>query len=284
MAKNSIDAYGASGKTNLLFFDPEALTLVTDESSPLYDSRVHLPVDEDLARNIDYQGVLEPVLIQKNPETGDVEIVVGRQRVKAARLANEWRKARGVVPINVPAYVHKGERRNALDVIVSENEVRQADTPLGRAEKMRRLMAIGRDEKDIAVVFGCKPATVRSTLALLECCADVQKAVEAGKISITHAKQLSAMAPAEQREKVAELMAAGEGVKPHERARKQREVLGNDKPRVKTRKQILAEIEIDPVGERAKALRWVLGIEESISLPGLAEAKAAMQEFDREAA
>lgn len=284
MAKNSVDAYGASGKTNLLYFDPQALVLVTDETSPIYDPRVHLPVDEDLARNIDYQGVLEPVLIQKNPETGDVEVIVGRQRVKAARLANEWRKSRGVAPIHVPAYVHKGERRNALDVIVSENEVRQADTPLGRAEKMRRLMAIGRDEKDIAVVFGCKPATVRNTLALLECCADVQKAVESGKIGVTHAKQLADLDPAEQREKVIELVAAGEGAKPHERARKQREVLGDVKPRMKTRKQILAELEVDPSGERAKALRWVLGMDEPAALPGLFEAKEAMTAFEAQAA
>lgn len=284
MAKNSTEAYGAKGKTNLLFFDPENLTLVTDETSPFYDSRVHLPVDEDLARNIDYQGVLEPILIQKNPETGDVEVIVGRQRVKAARLANEWRKNRGVAPIHVPGYVHKGERRNALDVIVSENEVRRADTPLGRAEKMRRLMAIGRDEKDIAVVFGCKPVTVRNTLALLECCADVQKAVEGGQIGVTHAKQLATLTPAEQRVKVTELVAAGDGAKPHERARKQREILGDTQPRMKTRKQILAELEIDPTGERAKALCWVLGIDEPVALPGLAEAKAAMQEFDRAAA
>lgn len=284
MAKNSIDAYGASGKTNLLYFDPEVLMLVTDEASPMYDPRVHLPVDEDLARNIDYQGVLEPILIQKNPETGAVEVVVGRQRVKATRLANEWRKGRGVAPIHVPAYVHKGDRRNVLDVIVSENEVRQADTPLGRAEKMRRLMALGRGEQEISVVFGCKPATVRNTLALLECCADVQKAVEGGKIGVTHAKQLSTLVPAEQRAKVAELVAAGAGVGPHERARKQREVLGDDKPRMKTRKQILAELEVDPTGERAKALRWVLGIAEPVVLPGLAEAKAAMRDFEKQAA
>jgi ParB family chromosome partitioning protein len=281
MEKNSIDAYGASGKTNLLYFDPEALSLVTDEASPLYDPRVHLPVDEDLARNIDYQGVLEPVLIQKNPETGDVEVIVGRQRVKAARLANEWRKARGVTPVHIPAYVHKGDRRNALDVIVSENEVRQSDTPLGRAEKMRRLMALGRGEEEIAIVFGCKLVTVRNTLALLECCAAVQKAVEGGKIGVTNAKKLAALTPDEQRAKVAELVAAGDGVGPHERARKQREVLGDDKPRMKTRKQILAELEVEPTGERAKALRWVLGIEESAALPGLDEAKAAMQEFEQ---
>lgn len=30
MAKNSIDAYGASGKSNVLFFEPENLHLVTD--------------------------------------------------------------------------------------------------------------------------------------------------------------------------------------------------------------------------------------------------------------
>jgi len=37
MAKNSIEAYGAEGKSNVLFFDPEKLTLVTDETSALYD-------------------------------------------------------------------------------------------------------------------------------------------------------------------------------------------------------------------------------------------------------
>lgn len=259
MAKNSVDAYGAAGKTNLLFFEPAALTLVVDIASPLYDPRVHLPVDEDLARNIDYQGVLEPVLIAKNPETGATEVIAGRQRVKAARLANEWRRARGVAPVQVPAYVHKGNRRDALDVIVSENEVRQADSPLGRAEKMRRLMAIGRSEKEVAVVFGCTVQTVRSTLALLDCTAAVQTAVESGAINMTHATQLAKLEPTEQRAKVAELVAAGDGAKPHERARKQREVLGGA-PRMKTRKQIVQELDT-ATGDRARALQWVLGMD-----------------------
>lgn len=33
MAKNSIDAYGASGKTNVLMFEPEKLHLVTDKTT-----------------------------------------------------------------------------------------------------------------------------------------------------------------------------------------------------------------------------------------------------------
>lgn len=274
MAKNSIEAYGASGKTNLLFFDPSALTLVTDVDSPLYDPRVNLPVDEDLARNIDYQGVIEPVIVSKNPETGDAEILVGRQRVKAARLANEWRTARGVDPVMVPGYVFKGSRRDAIEFIVSENEVRKEDSPLGRAYKMRRMQAIGRGEDQIAVVFGCTVATVRSTLALLECTSAVQKAVEKGSINVTHAKQLSKMAPDEQREKVAALVAAGEGARPHERSRKQRAVMG-EQFRMKSRAQIAKELETAE-GERAAALRWVLGMEEGEALPGLIAAKEAM--------
>lgn len=274
MAKNSIDAYGASGKTNLLFFDPASLTLVTDVDSPLYDPRVHLPVDEDLARNIDYQGVIEPVIVSKNPETGNAEILVGRQRVKAARLANEWRTSRGVDPVMVPGYVFKGTRRDAIEFIVSENEVRKEDSPLGRAYKMRRMQAIGRGEDQIAIVFGCTVATVRSTLALLECTSAVQTAVEKGSINVTHAKRLAKMAPAEQREKVAELVAAGEGVRPHERSRKQRAVLG-EQFRMKSKAEIRAALH-NSEGERAATLRWVLGMEEGEALPGLNAAKEAM--------
>lgn len=258
MAKNSIDAYGASGKTNLLFFDPDVPVLVTDKSSPLYDERVHLPVNEDLARNIDYQGVIEPILIQKNPETGAVEVAVGRQRIKAARLANQWRRERGLEPILVPALVHKGKRENALDIIVSENELRSADTPLARAEKMRRHMALGRGEDQIAMIYGCSVATVRDTLQLLECTSAVQEAVETGKVKLSHAKKLAALPPAAQRSKVQELVAVGETTTGHERARAQRAVMGEAVARMKTRKQIEAELS-KAKGERAAALRWVLG-------------------------
>lgn len=257
MAKNSVDAYGASGKTNVLFFEPDALTLVIDPASPLYDERVHLPVDEQLAHNIDYQGVLEPVAVSKNPETGAVEVVFGRQRVKATRLANEWRAARGEALRSIPGIVYQGKRQNALDAIASENEARTADTPLGRAEKMRRHMALGRGEDQLAVIYNCSVATVRNTLALLECSKPVQKAVEAGQITVSHATALAKLPPEEQRAKVTELVAVGQGVKPHERSRRQAAVMGK-RPRIKSRKEILTALE-SAQGDYAAALRWVIG-------------------------
>ncbi|QBR40991.1 hypothetical protein EHF36_10380 [Kerstersia gyiorum] len=260
MAKNTKDVYGAAGTTSLLTFDPDHLVLVTDPQSPLYDERVHLPVDESLARNIDYQGVLEPVAVMKNPETGATEVVYGRQRVKAARQANQWRRDRGVAPLMVPGIIYKGKRQDALDAIASENEVRQADSPLGRAEKMRRHQARGYGDDQIAVIYGCSVATVRATIALLESPEVVRQAVEAGQITVTHARQLASLPPKEQRIKVDKLIQAGTGVRPHERSRKQREVMASDKPRMRSRKEITAELEKRD-GEFADALRWVLGID-----------------------
>lgn len=261
MAKKSKDVYGADGQSNLLNFDPAKLALVTDESSPLYDKRVHLPVDEMLARNIDYQGVLEPIAVSKNPETGETEVVFGRQRVKAAILANQWRRERGVPERLVPGIVFTGKRENALDAIVSENEARTADTPLGRAEKMRQHLALGKGEDQIAIIYNCTVATVRDTLGLLDSPKAVQIAVESGQITVTHAKALAKLPAAEQHSKVAELIQAGQGAKPHERSRKQAAVMG-DRPRVKSRKQIQAALE-QAQGDYAAALRWVLGEEDA---------------------
>ncbi|MDR5802589.1 ParB/RepB/Spo0J family partition protein [Caballeronia sp. LZ001] len=260
MAKNSIDAYGASGKTNLLFFDPDKLVLVTDLNSPLYDPRVDLPVNEDLARNIDFQGVLQPISVVKNTETGETEVAVGRQRTKAAQLVNEWRRARGETPIQIPAQVYRGDRRTTLTAIIGENELREADTPLSRAEKMRRVMALGYSEAEVGTIFGCGIGTVRATIALLDCCADVRKAVESLRINVTHARQLSKLPPDQQRENVQKLVAAGQHVVGHARARAQRAVIGAAKPKLRGRKEITRELEKSS-GDRAAALRWVLGME-----------------------
>lgn len=257
--KNSLDVYKASGKTNLLLFDPEVLTLVTDEASPLYDERVHLPLDEAMVLNIMALGVLQPITVRKNPETGQTEVVVGRQRVKSAREANKRLAAQGQPPIRVPATVQRADAVTLAGHVVSENEIRQADTPLGRARKMAALLGRGRTEADLALLFGCSGATVKSTLALLDCSAAVRNAVEAGKINVGQAQKLAKLDVQAQREKLIELVAAGEGSKGHAKARAQQAVMGGA-PRMRTRAEIKARIadEKTPADARA-ALTWVLG-------------------------
>ncbi|WP_323120007.1 ParB/RepB/Spo0J family partition protein [Burkholderia alba] len=265
MAKNSIDAYGAKGKGNLMDFDPRDLVLVTDESHPLYDSRVHLPLDESMVRNIDFQGVLVPIEVTKNPETGDTEVVTGRQRVKNTIEANRRREERGEPIRLVKGFIRRlGIRERALVLsaaTASENAIRQQETPISRAEKMAKQQGYGRSDDEIAILFGVSAQTVRNSIQLLECCSAVQEAVESGQVNVSHAKRLVTLPPDEQRVKLKELIEAGAGAKGHARSRAQRAVMEGSKPSMKTRKKIEAEL-AESTGERAEALRWVLGLNE----------------------
>lgn len=258
MAKNSIDVYGASGKSNVLMFAPEDLHLVTEHDHPLYDERVHLPLDEAMVLNIMALGVLQSILVWKDPESGKTLVIAGRQRVKHTLEANKRLAAEGKPTLLVPAVPRRGRTAHQVAAgMISENEIRQADTPLGRANKMAAALNRGCSESELALLFGCSTVTIRDTLAILDCTAAVKNALESGNITLTHVKTLAKLQPEEQRAKVAELVAAGNGARPHERSRRQAAVLG-DRPRVKSKKQIQAAL-AEAQGDYAAALRWVLG-------------------------
>lgn len=264
--KNSKDVYGATGKSNLLSFDPETLKLVTDEKHPLYDERVHLPVSEPMVLNIMAHGVLEPILVRKNAETGDVEVVVGRQRVKACREANKRLKAKGNEPHQIPGIVKRGDDGALAGMVVSENEIREDDTPLGRAKKAQRLFDLGKTEDQVAVYFGCSKQTVKNMVALLECCAFVRNAVEAGKIPVSEAYKLSKETPEDQKAKTEKMISAAEGAKgKRNKSRAVREANGSSGPRGKREIGTLRDkIEEKCADEEFKAcalamLDWVLG-------------------------
>ncbi|WP_241721877.1 hypothetical protein [Raoultella sp. HC6] len=258
MAKNSKDVYGASGKTNVLTFEPEKLHLVTDKTHPLYDERVHLPIHEPTVLNIMKLGVLEPIIVWKDPETALTCVVEGRQRVKNTLEANKRLRKEGRKPLLVPAVAKRDSPSRLAQVMVSANEIYQPDTPLGRAKKMADALGRGQDEQDLSLTFGVSIPTVRATLALLDATQAVKDAVEAGTVTVTQARQLGTLPPEEQRAKVAEIETATAGTKGREKSRRQRAVLGDTKPRLKSRKEIVKALE-GASGEYADALRWVLG-------------------------
>ena len=81
-------------------------------------------------------------------------------------------------------------------------------------------------ESELALQFDCSTVTIRDTLAILDCPANVKNALESGNITLTHVKTLVKLQPDEQRAKEAELAAAGNGAKPHAHSRRQAAVLG----------------------------------------------------------
>ncbi len=176
--------------------------------------------------NIAELGVLEPIIVWKDPETGLTCVVVGRQRVKHTLEANKLRLKEGKDPLLVPGVVKRGSANQMAKYMVSENEIRRPDTPLGRAKKMSEALDRGLDEDDIAVLFGCSVQTVRATLSLLRCHSGRQ-----GSGGGWHSYRYPSppawhTSPEEQREKVKEIESATAGTTGHEKARRQRQILG----------------------------------------------------------
>lgn len=255
MAKNSVEAYGASGKTNVLSFETDALTVIAAPAHPLYDERIQLPLDEAITLNTMALGVREPILVWKDPETGKVLVVDGRQRVRHAIEANRRLAERGEPPILVPGVAQRGTLETMSDLMTAMNEARRDDPPLTKARKMAAFVGRGYSDSRLATIFACSEVTVRNTLVLLDSTKAVQEAADTGQITLTHAKALAKLNPEEQRAKVAELVAAGKDATPHQRSRQQAAVMG-ERPRVKSRKEIRDALALAK-GDYAAPLRWV---------------------------
>jgi len=269
--KQSKDALGALGKKDVFLFAPEDLVLVDEEGSPLYDDRALGQPDEKLVLNILAIGVHTPISVRKNSETGRTEVVAGRRRVLAMREANRRLKKQGHEPLRIMAVVKRGDDAAQMAVLISENEQREGDSPLGKAKKLARFLELGRTEAEAAVLFGIHVSTCKNLLALLDAPKAVQRAIEKGEIGASEAYQLARL-PAEQaKEKLAELVVAAPRVAGKRRengsAGKAREILNGHggKPSQKEMKELLSTVQSSEKlkeGHRQGAeavLLWVMG-------------------------
>ncbi len=106
------------------------------------------------------------------------------------------------------------------------------------------------------MLFGCSVQTVRATLSLLDATQAVREAVEAGTVTVTQRVSWHRLNPRSSGE-VSEIEAATAGTTGHEKARRQRQILGEAKPRLKPAKKSQKPLNLPRVNMRAH--RWVLG-------------------------
>lgn len=269
-------AWGALGRGDLLFFDPEDLVEVHDKKSVLYDERIHLGLDEPHIANVMEVGIIEPIVVRKNGENDKgpiIEVVDGRQRRRWAIEANKRLKKQGKELIRVPAITRKGDDADMFGLMITLNEIRKADDAMTRAHKLKRYLDMGRTEEDAALRFGKSIATIKNLLSLLDAGPEVQEAVSKGKISIQAAKQLVAIPKEEQPKALEEVLGAGHGPAALEKAGKIRGKRGKVRKReVKTRAQIKEMrtlLEAKKTSEAAQIgaamCAWMLGEDDAIN-------------------
>ena len=282
VSKNFSETIGAEGRTNAFNFDPAKLTIVTDKAHPLYDERHKLPVLPELVESIKLRGVIEPVIVWRDPDTGQTCVVDGRQRVKAAVEANLQLAKEGQSPKLVTAIAAKGKARDVMATMVIANGGRQEVTSIQKAQLAQRLQVEGYSEEHVAVFLHVSRSGLKNLLSLVETTKEVQAAVEARQLPITMAYKLASLTPDEQKAKLSTMLAAVSAPEPEsapqaqagskaskplgkrQAAAKMREAAGEHTMRRRREIQaMLDEIKETYVAAEVKgvvdALRWVLG-------------------------
>lgn len=196
-------------RTQIFWRPPEELIIIGLDTKDgpehkLYKPDIFEPLEEWRIRNADRMGIFTPISIRKNGSAA--EVTWGRTRVRLARAVNERRRARGDKEILVPCKIETAEERLLQAMSAAENVARKKLSPLDEAREMQRLLS-GNDEEDIAEIFGCSPAKVKSRLALLGLAPELIEAVEMAKISSSAALAFKNFSFDEQKAQLASLLA-----------------------------------------------------------------------------
>jgi ParB family transcriptional regulator, chromosome partitioning protein len=143
--------------------------------------------DEDeidsLAESIREQGILQPILVRRDPDNvNGYEIVAGERR---------WRVAQRARLHEVPVLIKDLSDDKALEVAIVENVQRQDLNAIEEAEGYQRLMRdFTHTQEDLARVVGKSRSYVANTLRLLGLPDEVKELVSGHKLSAGHARAL----------------------------------------------------------------------------------------------
>ena len=132
-----------------------------------------------LAESIRVHGVLQPIVVRR---AGDrYELVVGERR---------WRASKQAGLASIPAVVLEIDPRDRLEVALVENVQRRDLNPIELAVAFRALADTGATQEEIGQRVGMDRSSIANHVRLLELPREIQGDVEAGRVTIGHAKAL----------------------------------------------------------------------------------------------
>ena len=147
----------------------------------------------ELAESIKQQGVIQPVLAEKQPD-GKYLIIAGERR---------WRAARKAGLSKLPVIERTFTEEQKLEIALVENIQREDLTPLEEARAYNQLMEkLGLSQQEVADKVGKNRSTVANSLRLLKLPENMKEAVEKGIISAGHARALLSVTDNNNREEL----------------------------------------------------------------------------------
>ncbi len=176
-----------------------ALELVLDsiESNP-HQTRMDFDDEllKELARSIQVQGVLQPIVVRPGVD-GRYVLILGERRLRASRIAGK---------ATIPAIVKRVSEQQAAEMTIVENLQRQDLDCLEQAEAFAHLSTeFGLTQEEIGKRVGASRETVSNYLRLLKLPADVQNFLSRGDLTYSHARELLVLHDESQISKLAQL-------------------------------------------------------------------------------
>jgi ParB family chromosome partitioning protein len=152
---------------------------------------------KELAKSIESHGVRQPILVRPDQfEPKNYELIIGERRWRASKLAGKK---------DIPAIVDVLSDREALEVMVIENQQRQDVSPLEEARGYQALMNLGADNgtaahtaESIAAKVGKSVGYVYARLKLIALIPAAAEALDGGHITPGHAILIARLQPIDQ--------------------------------------------------------------------------------------
>lgn len=272
--------YGAVTRGQTFVYAPEDIVMITDPGHELYEPSVLREPSEEFIASVMEFGVLEPVIVRRNGTKADgtavVELVDGRMRIKAARIANKRRLAVGKDPIFVEAKLVRGLKNGrAESVMIHLNTQRRVEDLVTMAELLRRYLAHGHTEAEARVAFPGKSRGYKVLCEVMEMNDALKTALASHKITLDAARRLSCLPEQKQAEALDQLLTLSKGKTRGAVAQKALDQAAPNtprrpaKPKLRSRAVVLKAIDGAALMARTDyqkgvldALEWLLGKKE----------------------
>ncbi len=169
---------------------PEEIELARIDPNPEQPRReFEAEALQQLARSVGQHGVLQPVVVR--PAGDRYELVMGERRFRASQLAGRQ---------TIPAVVLDVDPADRLELAIVENVQRRDLNPIELAHAYQALAEAGHTQEEIGRKVSMDRSSVANHIRLLDLSRTTQADVEAGRLSMSHAKALLQVHDPEARE------------------------------------------------------------------------------------
>lgn len=150
-----------------------------------------------LSESIKENGIIQPIIVRSKGD-GAFELIAGERRLRAARLAGLQ---------VVPAMVRHSTDEQSIQLALVENLQRKDLNPMEEARGYHRMMKeFGYSQDTLAQRIGKDRSTIANLVRLIHLPAEIQRLVEAGSLSLGHAKVILGLSQSELQLQLAQII------------------------------------------------------------------------------